>query len=114
MIPSLYRLFIIAALLPGLAFSETLPDTMAEGLFRQKRFREAEVEFERLAYEQRGKPGERMAIEKALAAASATEDPAFLLTVSRAWKGRETLGCLPDLYERLALYRLDNPNSVVK
>jgi hypothetical protein len=96
------------------AIADPLPLNLAEGLLQQGRYKEAELEFERMAYLERGKPAERTAVEKALASASATDDANFLLRVSRTWKGRPELHCIPELYEGYALYRLNNMSDVLE
>ena len=88
----------------------------ADSLMLQQRFRESELEYERLAATHPDYSGRMNVIQKMFDAAMATQDYAFTLKLARAWENEleGSASCLPSLFELQALYQLGNYSAVLK
>jgi hypothetical protein len=88
----------------------------ADLLMLQQRFRESEVEYERLAATHPDHPARLKILQRMFDAAMATQDYSFTLTLARAWEQelQGTAVCLPLSYQQQALYQWGNYPAVLK
>ena len=89
---------------PRLAFGDQL--------MLEKRYREAELEYERWAVDSPNAAARRSALEKMFNAALENDAPALGLTIARAWEDRSPETCLPAFYASRFLYQMGNDAAV--
>jgi len=117
------RLAVAGALLwTGLCQAAQAPEEwdravhFADLLMLQHRFRESELEYERLAAQHPDHPARLKVLQKMFDAAMATQDYSFTLSLARAWEQElsGTAVCLPVSYEEQALYQWGNYPAIIK
>jgi hypothetical protein len=108
--------FVLALALHAPGAAESFDDRLRFGdfLMLEKRYHDAELEYERLAFSTTDAALRQKALQKAFDAALVSGEPSFLLTVARTWESREPQNCLPSFYVERALYELNNHDGVVR